>query len=1147
MSAHNLDDEEWIFHSARMIEAPEARDRFLDHVCGGDAALRSRIQALLRVHERDGDFLKSPSGAGALADGSIKESPGSIIGPYKLLEQIGEGGFGVVFMAEQQSPIRRKVALKVLKPGMDSRSVVARFEAERQALALMEHQNIARVLDAGETASGRPYFVMELVRGIPITSFCDDNHHLVHDRLRLFVDVCQAVQHAHQKGIIHRDLKPSNILVTLHDGKPVPKVIDFGIAKAMGQQLTDKTLFTGFARMIGTPSYMSPEQAEMSGLDADTRSDIYALGILLYELLTGAPPFDQDRVRLAGFDEIRRIIREEEPPKPSTRMSTLGELASTVSASRRSDPRGLSQLYRGELDWIVMKALEKDRNLRYETASALAADVQRYLNNETVLACPPSTWYRLRKTVRRYRTAVVAASFVLLTLLAGTFAATWGFIRATNAEAAALGEAKQREIALLDRETALAAARQSERDAREQLFLSLLNQARAGRFSRQMGQRLDSLEALAKAARLRSDERLRDEAIAAMAHPDIRPGPRWRALEPGTQCWTFGDNYRLFARAGPHVGEGGIIRIYSVPNGKKVNLALAEIQNIRCGPKRTDSLVFSPEGQYLAQIEEGNKLRVWRVADGEVMLQTPAPVGSHAFSLDGRRLIVAHLGWLLHYDVATGMELNRWQLPQSAKSWGLAFHPDNRRLAVGYEDSDTVSIYDSTNGGLVAKLPTGEGREQAVAWHPDGARLAVGQSQFIQIWDVDQQRKLATLTGHVQQVVSLTFHPGGGLLASRSWDGVLRLWDPATGRQLLKLPLLVYLNFSRDGRWLGVAESGDEMQLLEMTTSQEFRTLENRLGVGHGAYADGDISPDGSLLALNMGADGVLVWHLASGCQVADLPAGAPVFADNGRELIVCNREGLHRRSILMDHLSVPAWKADNIALRIGDPRTVPLPAPPVRVVRTPNGRTLAMVSESKGMAWLFDLDTESVRVARMDHVQAGYVALSPDAKWVATSGWHSDQVRLWSADNAQMVHEWPLHRTSAFFTPDSQVLILSKGDEFSFFDVQTRKLLHRIRRDVALYPGHVAFAPKTKLMALEMAPGIVHLKEISTGKTVAKLEDPHGDRAAWMGFTPDGSQLVVVAHYARAIHVWDLRAIRARLKTMNLDWNWPDFAPQEK
>jgi serine/threonine protein kinase len=328
-------NEREVFDAALTLADPTERSAYLDQACAGDPSLREHIEGLLEMHGQLGTFLEVPALAPAVTtlDPASSERPGAVIGPYKLLEQIGEGGFGIVFMAEQQQPLRRKVALKVLKPGMDTRQVIARFEAERQALALMEHPNIAHVLDAGATASGRPYFVMELVRGVPVTDFCDQHKLPPRQRLELFATICQAVQHAHQKGLIHRDLKPTNILVTLHDGKPVVKVIDFGIAKALGQQLTDKTLFTGFAQFVGTPLYMSPEQAEMSGLDVDTRSDIYSLGVLLYELLTGTTPFGQERLKQAGYDEIRRIIREEEPPRPSTRLSTLGQAADTVSAA----------------------------------------------------------------------------------------------------------------------------------------------------------------------------------------------------------------------------------------------------------------------------------------------------------------------------------------------------------------------------------------------------------------------------------------------------------------------------------------------------------------------------------------------------------------------------------------------------------------------------------------------------------------------------------------------------------------------------------------------------------------------------------------------------------------------------------------------
>jgi serine/threonine-protein kinase len=402
---------------------------------------RSILVAVLNHLEETREDRAGP----AAANLTETEGPGTVLGPYKLLERIGEGGFGVVFLAEQKQPIRRLVALKVLKPGMESRQIIARFEAERQALALMDHPHIARVLEGGVSASGRPYFVMDLVRGLPIDKFCDQNQLTLRARLELFVSVCQAVQHAHFKGIIHRDLKPSNVLVTLEEGTPVAKVIDFGIAKALGQQLTEYTIQTGFAQLIGTPLYMSPEQADLGGIDIDARTDIYSLGVVLYQLLTGTTPFEPGRLHDAGFDEMRRIIREEEPPRPSIRVSALGPRAATLAERRQTDPARLSQALRGELDWIVLKAIEKDRNRRYETASAFAADVRHYLHDEPVAACPPSRRYRFRKFARRNRGALTIAAVITLAVVLVTASIGW-IVRDRGARAAALDAETDRAV-----------------------------------------------------------------------------------------------------------------------------------------------------------------------------------------------------------------------------------------------------------------------------------------------------------------------------------------------------------------------------------------------------------------------------------------------------------------------------------------------------------------------------------------------------------------------------------------------------------------------------------------------------------------------------------------------------------------------------
>jgi eukaryotic-like serine/threonine-protein kinase len=426
-------DAKLIFGEALRLSVPAERRAYLDGVCSGNEALREDVESLLRAYEQAGDFL-GQARQFPPADPGI-ERTGIMIGRYKLLEKIGEGGFGDVWMAEQEEPVRRRVALKIIKLGMDTREVVARFEAERQALAMMEHPNIARVFDGGATDTGRPYFVMELVKGVPITSYCDENRLSTPDRLKLLMKVCDAVQHAHQKGVIHRDLKPSNILVTVQDDKPVPKVIDFGVAKATQARLTEKTLFTRFHQCVGTPAYMSPEQAGLGGFDVDTRSDVYSLGVLLYELLTGRPPFEPEMLREAGLDEMRRVIREEEPPTPSNRLSRFSEQdLRTIARQRQAEAPVLLQTVRGDLDWIAMKALEKDRTRRYETVGSLAADLRHYLDVEPVQARPPGALYLLGKMARRHKAGLAMATALVLLLVAGSVVSTWQAVRARRAE-----------------------------------------------------------------------------------------------------------------------------------------------------------------------------------------------------------------------------------------------------------------------------------------------------------------------------------------------------------------------------------------------------------------------------------------------------------------------------------------------------------------------------------------------------------------------------------------------------------------------------------------------------------------------------------------------------------------------------------------
>jgi serine/threonine protein kinase len=854
--------EESIFRQALEIPSVAQRAAYLDAACKGNRQLRAGVDSLLQAHEKSQDLVDAPQPLiPPYVQTSMRDGPGTVIGPYKLLQQLGEGGMGTVFMAEQREPIERRVALKIIRPGMDTDQVITRFQAERQALALMEHPNIARVLDAGTTPKGRPFFVMELVKGIPINQYCDEHQLNIRQRLALFMPLCQAVQHAHQKGIIHRDLKPSNVLVADYDHTPVPKIIDFGVAKALSQRLTERTMFTQFGQVVGTLEYMSPEQAKLNQLDIDTRSDIYSLGVMLYELLTGTTPF-QKELRSAAFDEGLRIIKEEEPPNPSTRLSK-SETLPAIAANRKMEPTQLNRAVRGELDWIVMKCLEKERGRRYETASTLAADLERYLNDEPVQACPPSLSYRLKKLARRNRGPVLAALLVILTMVGGTAASIWQTVRATRAERDAVAGWADAEL----NAQAAAAAGQKADQARIEAEEARTQAQRAATRAEAVNHFLiESLLGTASASAHPGQK-----AMVSVLNNATRNLDRLFAGQTESEAavrLTVGELYyslRLPAEAEPHLQRGLDLR--RATRAATLDPLKAEDAETLHAMKHLGQLLrargdLARAEPLLRQSKEGlRRAQVRRIPVTEPdYFGWTYHVMTVAFSPDGRRVLASadDEGFRL-YDVATGLEVHRFV---GHEGWPMVggIAPDGRTALSGSSDK-TVRLWDLNTARELRQMNGHTEGISSVAFSPDGRQVLSGSAdRTIRLWDLESGAEVQRLQGHTAMVHQAVFTPDARHILSGSADGTVRLWDVATGREARRL---------HDSKW---------------------------------SVPSVAVSPDGQR-ALSMNVNGVVhLWSLDSGeelCQLQGDSLGHVAFAPDGRQALITDH--YRRRVRLVD------------------------------------------------------------------------------------------------------------------------------------------------------------------------------------------------------------------------------------------------------
>jgi eukaryotic-like serine/threonine-protein kinase len=1110
-----------IFLAALDIEDEQRRRAYLDQSCGSDAERRIHVEKLLAAHAAGAASPLDRAVEQLAPDATLLERAtiddtllcnGEMIDRYKLREQIGDGGMGVVYVAEQTEPVRRKVALKVIKPGMDSKEVIARFEAERQALALMDHPNVARVIDAGTTQQGRPYFVMELVRGFPITEYCDQAGLGTRQRLELFVKVCQAVQHAHQKGIIHRDLKPSNVMVTLHDGVPVPKVIDFGVAKALNQKLTEQTIYTQHRQLIGTPAYMSPEQAEMSGLDVDTRSDVYSLGVLLYELLTGTTPFDKQTLEALGFDEMRRLIREQDPPRPSQRISTLdASAATTLQQQRGFDRRQLSQSLRRELDWIVMRALEKDRNRRYESATALAEDVQRYLDDEPVEACPPTIGYRLRKYAARHKVLLATTTLVLLTALVGTMISL-RYARQSSISAAAASQSSAKATsALAEAERHAAEAEQATLRAQTLLYTADMKLAS---------------DAIANGDAPRAAELLRRH-IPQPGEPDLR-GFEWHYFHklvsvPAVVTLDVGrwvDDVE--------VSPDGEWLAVTAPDGVSIYDTSTWTQQ-RTFPSENpwvDGLAWSPDGQMLAGACDDGTVKVWDFASGELQLEFVAHVDyaqELVFDPDGQSLYTCgEDNFARKWDMQTGAEMLSFTGHERPVRQ-VAIGRDGRLLATASSDG-SFAVWEADTGKLVHRHDLGAA-VWCVAYAPDGRFLAAADTKVGVHLAEARSGRLLTLARQVDSIEALEFFGNGRWLGSADAGGGIQLhavperWGETSDDSSAQLRWLAH-----EGRALCLAVTHDGKSLISggrdgkvgvwtpdldatrwSTPAVTFRR--NPPDAIFGGCATG------AGTRLYVATNGIAVWDLVKRSAVKSLTSDdAPwiriACSGDGRSLVAVDLT----RLVLFDlesNRQVRTW-AHTVAL------------PGHRLAISPNGRYIAMADFAEHQfVFLYDREGGD-QPRRYPSPRCSALAFSPDGRWLAAGVGGVDDVHVWdlkSGGNPLVLKGHSNSIDDLAFSPDGEVLASVSNDRLlKLWRPATGEQVYSI---VAHRDGieTVAFSPDGRTIATAGEDRQVKLWHTATGQPLGSL--PKEERDIWqVQFSGDGRHLVAsVGNYQIVVY----------------------------